>query len=269
MNKDFEVIREYFGQLGLESEVATLYLTLYAHGAQSISELARRSGIERTRIYRMIDTLKSSNLVEVEARYKRSILRAAPLDNLQILLAKKDEELRNLHAQLPAIQDALRQHGAKASPVKVQQYATPEGIKQMLWNETQAKTEKLALLYENVQAFAGAVFFERWVRKENQHGHNHRGLIGDHFIETQKKWYSRKDNERVGKWESRYVSPELFPITHSISIYNDVVAYYDIRQGTVFGVEIYSELMADTQRAFFEMLWKQARPISKSISQQL
>ena len=263
------MIREYFAQLGLEREVASLYLALYRHGAQSISELARSSGIERTRIYRMIDMLKSTNLVEVEVRYKRSVLRAAPLDNVHILLAKKEEELQALRGKLPQIQQTLQAHEHAANPIKVQLYTNVDGIKQMLWNETRSKTEKLALLYENMQGFTNSAFFERWVREENQKGNDHRGLIGDHFLETQKKWYAHKDNERLGKWESRYVPTTLFPITHSMVIYNDVVAYYNFQDGSVFGVEIYNEQIATTQRAFFETLWQQATPIDRSISQQL
>lgn len=95
MSQDTLVLREYFSKLGLEPEIAELYLALHTYGPQSISELSRRSKVERTRIYRLIDVLAEANLIEVETHYKRSILRAAPVSNLQILLSKKSDAGHN------------------------------------------------------------------------------------------------------------------------------------------------------------------------------
>jgi sugar-specific transcriptional regulator TrmB len=75
MPDDTAVLRTYFRKLGLEPEVADLYLALHAYGPQTISELSRHSKVERTRIYRLIDVLLEANLIEVETHYKRSILR--------------------------------------------------------------------------------------------------------------------------------------------------------------------------------------------------
>lgn len=269
MSKDADLIRDYFGQLGLSHEIANLYVALHTYGAQSISELSRNSGVERTRVYRLVETLKASSLVEVEVRYKRSILRAAPLENLQILLDKKDEELRDLRHQLPQIQEVLQRRGNASNPIKIQVYNSTEGIKQMLWNETRAITDTRAILYENMQGHTNSTFFERWVREVNRRGKMHRGIIGDHFIASQKRWYARRNNERLANWESRYASADLFPITHSLVQYDDVTAYYDFSGDNVFGVEVHNKQVATTNRALFELIWNQAQPISKEVSQQL
>lgn len=120
-----------------------------------------------------------------------------------------------------------------------------------------------------MQNRTNSTFFERWVRVCNENQIKNRGLIGDHFIETQENWYAKKDNERLEHWEARYVPPEVFAITHSTIIYNDVVAYYNWREGNLFGIEVYNQEIADAQAQFFEMLWRQSRPVPKSVSQQL
>src|SRR5690348_4862316 len=91
---DTQAIRAYFFKLGLSSEIADIYLALYAYGEQTISQLARRSGVERTRIYRLMEELQATGLIEIEAQYKRKIVRAAPVSNLQILLSKKEQDLQ-------------------------------------------------------------------------------------------------------------------------------------------------------------------------------
>ena len=70
MKIDLAQIKTYFAVLGLEPEIADMYLVLQARGPLSISELSRESGIERVRIYRLMDAIKASTLLEIETRNK-------------------------------------------------------------------------------------------------------------------------------------------------------------------------------------------------------
>ena len=256
-----EHIRRYFATLGLDTDIADIYATLHQRGAQTLSELARNSGVERTKIYRMLDELKATGLVEVETQYKRDILRAAPISNIEVYLSSKEQQLRNARASFSAIEQLLLSGNPSAAGTKVQFYRGPEGLKQMNWNETKATTEILAMLNKNMQIGSKSAFFERWVRKINENGITSRGLINDQFIASQQKWYSKRSNERMQNWQARHVPSQLFAITHGMVIYNNVVAYQDWRGGEIFGIEIHNQMIANTQRSFFEMLWAQATPI--------
>lgn len=90
MLTDTGAVKAYFAKLGFESEIADIYLALHTYGAQTISELSRNSKVERTRIYRLIDRLMESNLIELETRYKRGAIKAAPIANLNILISQKE-----------------------------------------------------------------------------------------------------------------------------------------------------------------------------------
>lgn len=264
MPKDTSALRSYFAKLSLEPEMADLYLTLHAYGPQTISSLARLSGIERTRVYRLLEKLTSANLIETESQYKRVILHAAPITNLQILLSRREQEVRNLQEELAHIHSNLTN-----SPVnhltRVQFYRGQEGNKQMFWNQTKAQGETLAILYETMQVKTGLAFFERWVRKFNERGLKARGLVGEHFLETLQQWYNKHDNERLEHWESRYLPPDVFPITHSTIAYDDVLGYYNWRDGEVFGIEVYNQEIANAHRHTFELLWKKAIPITNDL----
>ncbi|HSX28262.1 MAG TPA: helix-turn-helix domain-containing protein [Candidatus Saccharimonadales bacterium] len=255
MSTDIDSVRLYFGKLGLEPEIADIYLALHAYGPQSITALSRNSHIERTRIYRLAESLRTSGLVEIEKHYKREIYKAAPITNLQILLSKKEEELRELHTELANIHSALDSDSLTSPLTHVQFYRGVEGTKQMFWNQTRAKTENLCILYENMQNRVGATFFDRWVRKCNDQNIHFRGIISEAFMPGQESWYKKRRNERLEHWEQRSVSSAVFPVTHSCVTYDDVVAYYNWKDGEVFGIEIYNQEIADAQRHFFEMLW--------------
>jgi hypothetical protein len=141
---------------------------------------------------------------------------------------------------------------------RVQFYQGPDGLKQMFWNQTKGQTENLSILYENMQSRTNLTFFERWTRTCNEKGIVFRSIVGDRFNETQEIWYEKHGNERLKYWQSRHVTKELFPITQSTIIYDDITAYYSWKDGEIFGIEIKNAEIAQAQRQFFEMLWSQA-----------
>ncbi|HKU18278.1 MAG TPA: helix-turn-helix domain-containing protein [Candidatus Saccharimonadales bacterium] len=261
MLTDTVAIRSYFAKLGLESEIADMYLALHAHGPQTISELSRNSKVERTRIYRLLDRLLESNLIEVETHYKRGIIKPAPIANLHILISKREQELKHLQDELELIQQVLARNSLSSPATRVQFYQGPEGYKQMLWNETKAKTEVVSILYENIQVRTKGKFLERWMAASNKNGVHYRAVVSKRFLQTDKEWYAHHDNERLKHWQWRYLPDSVMPITHSIDVYDDVVAFYNWKDGEIFGIEIYNKEIASAQRYFFAMLWDKAEQV--------
>ncbi len=262
---DNTAIHEYFAKLQLAPEIADIYLALHAYGPQTITSISRHANVERTRVYRLLDVMVKANLVETETHYKRTIIRAAPIMNLQILLTEREQEVRNLQTELEFIHRKLNEHSMESPLTRVQFYRGPEGTKQMFWNQTKATTDTRSILYETMQSKTNLTFFERWARKCNENKLQFRGIIGDNFLDDLKGWYKQHDNERLEYWDSRYISPSIFPITHSTITYNDVVAYYNWKDGEVFGVEIYNKEIAATQRRVFELLWRQGQAVTNDL----
>lgn len=256
-------IRTYFAKLGLESEIADLYLALYAYGPQTISALSRSAGVERTRIYRLVDQLLESSLIEVETHSKRGILKAAPIANLRILISKREQELQGLQDELSLIEEVLGRNQLSSPATRVQFYQGPEGIKQMYWNETKANSEVCGILYENMQLKSGAKFFERWTETVNNKDIHFRGLVGPNFIASQKTWYGTAVQEELRYWEYRVLSETTFPIRHSTIVYDDVVGNLNWKDTEIFGIETYNKQIADAQRRYFEMLWEKASPATR------
>jgi sugar-specific transcriptional regulator TrmB len=247
MTPDKEAIRAYFYKLGLASEIADIYLALHVYGPQTISELSRAAHIERTRIYRLIDQLMESGLIEVETHYKRGIL-----------ISKREQELQSLTDELQLVEQVLGRNSLNSPASRVQFYQGPEGIKQMFWNETKANTEVLSILYQNMQIKTNSRFFERWITECNAKNLHFRGVVGPEFIKSQEQWYGTANGKRLNHWDSRVVSEDQFQISHSTVIYNDVVAHYIWKDGEIFGTETYNKDIATTERQLFELLWNTA-----------
>jgi sugar-specific transcriptional regulator TrmB len=256
MNVDVNVIKNYFQKLDLLPEIADIYLSLHTHGPQTISDLARHSGVERTRIYRLIEELEKSNLVETQLDYKRRIFHAAPISNLQILISKKEQELEQLQQELDTISQAFTETNLASPTTRVQFYQGPDGAKQLFWNQTKAKTEILSILHEPMQHKTKKSFFQRWAHAMNQHEVKHRSIVNDNFLASLKSWRNRHGS-KTKAWNGR-IAPQGFIIPNATVIYDNVVVYYNWKDGEVFGVEIHNVDIANTQRQFFEMLWQQS-----------
>jgi hypothetical protein len=149
---------------------------------------------------------------------------------------------------------------------RVQFYHGSNGTKQMFWNQSKSKTDTMSILFETMQSKTNSAFFERWVSKCNEQNLHFRGIVGDNFLKDLQTWYGTHSNERLEHWDARYISPDIFPIAHSTITYNDVVSYYNWKDGEIFGIEIYNEEIASTQRRIFEMLWTQGKHIANDLT---
>jgi hypothetical protein len=256
-----DAVRSYLKKLGLEPSVADVYLALHAYGPQSISQLSRSSGVERTRIYRLLDLMQEATIIEVEIHNKRSVVKAADIGNLQSLLSKREQELRSLEKELHQLENSFSRSTISSNQTKVHFYPGLDGNKQMFWNQTHATTEVLSILYQHMQNKTNNAFFERWVRKCNEQDLRFRALVSQDFIKTQRTWFATYDSERLKHWRSRYIDRQIFPISHSVVTYDDVVAYYNWKNGEIFCIEVHNQEIANSQRVVFDLLWKQSAPI--------
>jgi DNA-binding MarR family transcriptional regulator len=259
MSPDAAAIRTYFAKLGLEQDIADLYLALHTHGPQTISELSRSAKVERTRIYRLIDKLLATNLIEVETHYKRGIIKAAPIANLHILINQKEQELKGLQDELDLIQQVLARNSLSSPATRVQFYRGPEGIRQMLWNKLKAKGPIIAYHFQILDAGTGNTFMDRWAMEFEKRGLAARVMYGDEYI---KSWRARKPlGSRIKGIKYHFLDRRAqFPVTHSCDVYDNVVAYFNWQDGEVFGIELYNQQIADAQRLFLEGLWAKSTP---------
>lgn len=254
MSTDVAAIRTYFAKLGLEAEIADIYLALHTFGPQTISQLSRNARVERTRIYRLIDQLMDSHLIEVESHNTRGILKAAPIANLHILITQKEQNLKSLQDELGLIEQVLARNSLSSPAARVQLYEGPEAAKLIRHNMLQAKTEILSVLYKDIAAETELSFADRWSKNASDRGLRFRIIYDDQHKQSHRH---NQPDEHPDNWQVRYVSTPVFPVTHSITTYDNVVASLHWHDNQCYGMEIHSPDMASAQQAYFELLWKQ------------
>ncbi len=251
-------IRAGLAALGLGHDEATVYLALLRSPATPLV-LSRDTGIKRTKIYHLIETLEKRSLIARHTDDRGSFFVVTQPSNLGIDLdareARLQDERHMLHQILPML--TALQGGDHQTPFAVRVYEGLEGFKQMAWHELKTKGELLS--------FGGGDLEEivpdpRWSERHRDRtvgaGYRVREILNSEvdlptFIGNQ---------EYLQRYSCRGISARIVPLDNQIIIYNDTVAMYSWRQPKKVGVEILSPTLAATMRGIFETYWKLAEP---------
>lgn len=105
------MLEKYLQELGLSEKEAQIYLALLQVDNESIQDLAKRTGINRTTVYPVLETLEKKGLVsEVQIGKKTHYEAAAPerletfVERQKMLLVEKSKRLVDIIPELKGIQ---------------------------------------------------------------------------------------------------------------------------------------------------------------------
>lgn len=257
-----QTLTQYLQPLGFSDEAINLYAVLTQNGPLSFLAAARASGIERTKLYRLSETLRQKGLIEEIVGHKKKLIKAANPNKIYLMIKELRSNAETLQNSFSCFTNLVNSLASSPPTTKVLYYNGKEGLKQILWNELNAQTEILTYDYTVIQEASSKQFFDNWADEFEIKGLKMRELRGNTFLKTMTLNYPRRYIKNAS-W--RYIPPEIFDITHQLDIYNDVLAIFNWYQGEVFGVEIHNQKIADSQKQIFEMFWQLAKPFSAKI----
>lgn len=252
-------------KLGFSSEEARIYATLSRRGELSLLELSRKTGIERTYLYRLVPDLVGRGLLTEVVRQKSRAVAAATPEQIERMVkeqASKTEELVRGYEEF----EKLVSNAPALPKTAVRYYRGVAGIKQILWNELKAKGEILSYSYRNLEEPVGIPFFKKWVAELERKKIVSRDIRGDTFLKSTKE--PTHEHIHIGGSEWRYMPDETLELTHNMDIYNNTVAIYYWQNEELVGIEIENEYVAKTQRGIWENMWRLARQLKLEIANQ-
>jgi sugar-specific transcriptional regulator TrmB len=259
LNNKYE-IKKYLTAYGLSLDQAKVYLELLEKPLSHL-ELARRTGINRTKVYRIADDLERLSLVKMEQLDSGKLLAASDPKNLEVGLVTKEEELKLkksvLEKVLPDLSKIFSGDGGELK-FSVRTYEGVSGMKQMLWNELETKGEILVFGSGTLEDLVGS---RRWAE-----AHRQRTLDVDYKIREinnrAKKPIKFTVNEKfLENFERRHIDESILDLEQQITIYNDVVGILHWRDDQKVGVEIRNRAFANSMRQMFEMYWEVAEAL--------
>lgn len=258
---DEKIVSDLLTKLGFDSRVISLYITLLKNGPLTILEASRKSHIERTKLYRIIDRLREGGIIQTIPEYKRLTIKAVDPESIELMVKERSLESRILEETLQAFRQAACSLSKALPGNNVVYYRGPEGIKQMVWRILRCDGLMRAFSYSYWDEIFGSSFSMRLnagLRERHIRVHD---LYSDEYIRYKENWLKSGRKKPAGDWsfwDSRYIPETILKINQNVDIYNDVVQYYYWHEGEIFGVQIQNQRLADLQKQIHDFLWKTA-----------
>lgn len=262
MNNKSSIIASLL-QAGLSNEGAQIYAALCKQTATHLT-LSRITGINRTKVYRVVQELEQQGLVSRQTDDRGTFLRASDLGVWGLELSAREqrirEQLNTVHALAPALQQ-LR--ASVRADMTVRTYDGSDGLKQMCWHELKADEELLVLGGGSIEAMIPNKYWaEKHRRLSVEAGYNVLEIVNDMPDQT------FTDNADFMKlYTCRILPANILTISNQTVIYNDTVAIYHWQNGQKTGIEIINTSYAAMMRHMFKMYWQMAAPLEANNTQ--
>lgn len=213
------MFEKFLEELGLSDKEAQVYLSLLKVDNDSVLDLSKRTKINRTTIYPVLESLSKKGLVSEVQIDKKVRFHAEPPERLETYVERQkvnlDEHSKRLKDIIPQLKSEQREGGEK--PV-IKYFEGKEGILHV--NQEFAKSAKndkeiMYMIYpkQKIEDIFSKDDTEKFQSLRSKHKVKSKSI----FTYPNKEYPSTKDAERLQIDEKKY------PISADISIYEDRV----------------------------------------------
>lgn len=238
---------EFLAKLGLGADESAVYLALLEHGALSVSDIARKTGLYRTNIYAALPALTREGLVSVSPKGKQKIYTAESPKKLEArfleLSNRFDEEMAELLT--------LYKHTDVSRPIV--KYVEGADAIRMINDDVVTSLKKGEIYYRYSSAKVTGIERRRdYLSKKYRLIRDQKQLERKVITNLPNKMGKRPRLEREIK-----VVPadfDLFEYNISQVIYGDKVAVLDYNSETAVVIE--NPTIAKFQQKIFELLFR-------------
>lgn len=246
--------------IGLTRKEANLYELLLKLGETPANEVIKQSKLKRATAYKTLYSLEKKGLVKKDE--SKNIIRFRPEspDKLMNFADQRHEEFdrarEDLRTMIPKLTSDFTLSVEK--PI-VRFYEGKEGIIKANLEILAEKQEILAYVYvdESVDDQMED-FWKKYYKQRVRDKIYVRSITPDN---RSGKEYKKRDKDQL---RTTYLVPqEQFPMKIEKNIVGNKVAFFSQESGKLIATIIENKLIADTERAIFELAWKEAEKYNK------
>ncbi len=229
-------------ELGLDDKEAPLYLAALELGKSSMSDLARKAGINRATAYIITESLKEKGLLSYSLKKKKRLYVASSPEKLGSLIEEKQRLFSRLLPQLKGIDNLF------AKKPKIRFFEGEKNLISAYMENLEAKCEILTIagpqfFHEGVLKYVPD-YIERRVKKK---------ILLKMIVPDVPEMVAWKGKDIPNLYQMKFVPNQVYPFKIQIDIYNNRVALMSFEEK--LGLIIESKDIADTLRSFFNLTW--------------
>lgn len=255
-----EYIGNYLQLVGYKPEETALFVSLLKKGPMTILQLSRETGVERTKIYTIVENLVQDGLLDEQLDYKKKYVRACDVSKVELILKDKIDALQSLTTNFNSFISKVNLLGGSVSTTGVKFYRGVDGIKQQLWNGLSANGEIRSYSYRDFIEIVGYRFFDSWAIEFERRKLRNLDLRSDEFLSSARELLKTAKMHPFKGDIVRYIPSSVLNIQLAVDMYNDTISLYNWNKGEIFGVEIVNKQFAELQKEIYMNYWKMGIP---------
>jgi sugar-specific transcriptional regulator TrmB len=234
-------------EFGLSDHEIKVYLTLIKTGESTAQRIAKNASIPRTTAYHLLESLIQKGLVGFVIKESRKFFQAANPQRLTETLEEKKKIIQEIVPDLLSLSKTIHEKPA------VTVYEGIKGIRAILHDVLEEK--KIIYHYGDVlsiqKVFAHA--FPNYIRERIK-----RKIPIKIICKREEPHAELLKNAKTELREFVFV-PKNYEFKSSVFIYAQKVAIFNIKTEPYYAIVIENNDFYETQKNFFELLWKTAR----------
>ena len=251
-------LHNYLAKLGFDGDEIAVYASLVEFGSMSLSELSRKSKVERTALYRLIDPLQEKGLIIVQVENKRKIIQPAEISTIDRIITQKQAALDEIKTEKSEFKKMINNIAGKSTDTKVNIYRGTEGIKQVIWNSlARNKSGAIHTIAHNVlEEVVGDLFFREWEDRFSSKKLTNHVVYSDSFIDSINTTNAKLTDGNMNGVSYYYIQPSTFDVSHYFDVYDETTVYYNWSDEEIYAVEIINKNIAQSNKQLIELLIK-------------
>ncbi|MBD3362505.1 winged helix-turn-helix transcriptional regulator [Candidatus Dojkabacteria bacterium] len=253
------IITRFLENLDLSKEEIEVYVTLLDNPDISISDLSHELSINRSKVYRTLDSLINKGYVNKVSSESKDLFKARGFECIKQAVYEKEKEVEAMKEELNKIEQNFQLFGSGADlNIDVKFYQGKRGIKQMYWNVAKSKTEVKKILNKSAIGFLGRQYWEDMVKEQKLNQTQIRVLYSESFYNSIKK--IDKQNFRnyfapPSLQTYKFLPEEVFKIENYFILYENRTTVFNWHERSIYGIEILNPEVASMLSQMFDILW--------------
>lgn len=246
-------------ELGFSTKEATVYVALLELGHGTVTEIARKAGINRTTGYDILGSLANKGLVNVSGKEPKQEYAAEPPEAVIDYLKREAEAAKARIAKAGELLPQLRSVHATQNRPKIKFYEGVEGLKQV-YEDTLTSTETIRA-YANVDDMHNGLpnYFPNYYKRRAGADISIRAIVPKTPVGMSRGAYNEEEKREIA-----FVPPDKYYFSPEINIYDNKVMIASWREK--LGIIIESAEIADAMKKIYELAWAEVKRLNTAIA---
>lgn len=249
------MITNQLANLGLSENGAKVYTAMLELGPATVLEISAKAGVNRPTTYFQIEALKKMGLVSLQTKGKKQLFIAESPEQIEFVIEREKGEIERKSEEFKKLlPELMSMFNVSDQKPQVRFFEGREGLMKIQDEFLKNKSKEsisMSSADDVVNVFPS--HSQKYTPRRVQRG------IMSRLIYTSSKGPFLKSDPSLLR-EVRYISPEKMPFTLDVSIYDDVVAIANLK-GTISGVIIKNQNIADSFRNLLNFIWNSAEEV--------